>query len=39
VETGELLMRPHHPWYWATKNAWFVEVGGKRHQLGKHPAG
>jgi integrase len=30
-------MRPNHPWYWAAKNAWFVEVGDKRHPLGKHP--
>src|SRR5690242_20160129 len=37
VETGELLMRPHHPWYWAAKNAWFVEIGDTRHNLGKHP--
>jgi hypothetical protein len=32
-------MRPNHPWYWAAKNAWFVEVGGQRHPLGKHPEG
>jgi hypothetical protein len=32
-------MRPNHRWYWAAKNAWFVEVGDKRHQLGKHPDG
>ena len=32
-------MRPNHPWYWAAKNAWFVEVGDRRHQLGKHPEG
>jgi hypothetical protein len=32
-------MRPHHPWYWAAKNAWFVEVGDTRHNLGKHPEG
>jgi integrase len=32
-------MRPHHPWYWAAKNAWFVEVGGTRHRLGQHPEG
>src|SRR5579884_2857554 len=36
VETGELLMRPNHPWYWTAKNAWFVEVGDQRHNLGKH---
>ncbi len=30
-------MRPTHPWYWAEKNAWFVEVGDTRHRLGKHP--
>jgi integrase len=32
-------MRPNHPWYWAAKNAWFVEVGDKRHLLGKQPEG
>lgn len=32
-------MRPNHPWYWAAKNAWFVEVGDTRHNLGKHPDG
>jgi hypothetical protein len=36
---GTLLMRPNHPRYWAAKNAWFVEVGERRHQLGKHPEG
>ncbi len=30
-------MRPHHPWYWAAKNAWFVEIGETRHRLGQHP--
>jgi hypothetical protein len=30
-------MRPNHPWYWAAKNAWFVEIGAARHPLGKHP--
>ena len=30
-------MRPHHPWYWAAKNAWFVEIGDTRHRLGQHP--
>ena len=30
-------MRPNHPWYWAAKNAWFVEIGDTRHNLGKHP--
>ena len=37
--TGELLTRPNHPWYWAAKNAWFIEIGDKRHLLGKHPEG
>src|SRR5262249_49085308 len=37
VETGELLMRTHHPWYWAAKNAWFVEIGDTRHRLRQHP--
>ena len=32
-------MRPNHPWYWSAKNAWFVEIGDQRHQLGKHPEG
>jgi len=32
-------VRPNHPWYWAAKNAWFVEVGDTRHNLGKHPEG
>ena len=32
-------MRPNHPWYWAAKNAWFVELGNTRHRLGKHPEG
>jgi integrase len=32
-------MRPNHPWYWAAKNAWFVEIGDNRHLLGKHPEG
>src|SRR5262249_33384990 len=36
-ETGKLLMRPHHPWYWAAKTAWFVEIGNTRHNLGKQP--
>jgi hypothetical protein len=39
VETGELLMRPNHPWYWAAKNAWYVKLGNTRHLLGKHPEG
>lgn len=30
-------MRPHHPWFWAAKNTWFVEIGDTRHNLGKHP--
>jgi hypothetical protein len=30
-------MRPNHPWYWAAKNAWFVEIGDTRHRLGQHP--
>jgi integrase len=30
-------MRPNHPWYWAAKNAWYVEIGAVRHNLGKHP--
>jgi integrase len=30
-------MRPTHPWYWRAKNAWYVEIAGQRHCLGKHP--
>src|SRR5262245_31432625 len=37
VESGELLMRPHHPCYWAAKYAWFVDIGCTRQKLGKHP--
>src|SRR5262249_4653490 len=32
-------MRPAHPWYWAEKNAWYVEIAGERTCLGKHPEG
>jgi len=32
-----LLMRPHHPWFRAANNSWYVEVGGQQHFLGKHP--
>ena len=35
--TGFLLMCPHHPWYWAAKDAWFVETGDTRHRLGQPP--
>lgn len=31
-------MRPHHPWYRAATNSWYVEVGGEQHLLGKHPS-
>jgi integrase/recombinase XerD len=30
-------MRPAHPWFRASKAAWFVELGGKQVRLGKHP--
>jgi integrase len=30
-------MRPHHPWFRAANNSWYVEVGGQQHFLGKHP--
>lgn len=30
-------MRPHHPWYRAATNSWYVEIGGQQHFLGKHP--
>jgi integrase len=26
-------VRPHRPWYRASKDAWFVEIGGKQHRL------
>ncbi len=32
-------MRPHHPWYRAAADAWYVEVGGTQHFLGRHPDG
>jgi integrase len=31
-------MRPHHPWFRASKNAWFVEIAGRQEFLGHHPA-
>src|SRR5438128_1432041 len=30
-------MRPHHPWYRAATNSWYVEIDGQQHFLGKHP--
>src|SRR6516162_5347517 len=33
-----LLMRPHHPWYRAATNSWYVEIGGQQQLLGKHPS-
>jgi site-specific recombinase XerD len=30
-------MRPHHPWYRAANNSWYVEIDGQQHLLGKHP--
>jgi integrase len=32
-------MRPHHPWYRAATNSWYVEIGGEQQLLGKHPDG
>jgi integrase len=32
-------MRPHHPWFRAAANAWYVEVGNQQQFLGKHPDG
>jgi integrase len=31
-------MRPHHPWYRAATNSWYVEIGGQQQLLGKHPS-
>ncbi|HXG12813.1 MAG TPA: hypothetical protein VNK04_23845 [Gemmataceae bacterium] len=31
-------MRPHHPWFRAATNSWYVEIAGQQHLLGKHPA-
>ena len=30
-------MRPMKPWYRASKDKWYVEIGGKQNPLGKHP--
>ncbi|HKB04963.1 MAG TPA: site-specific integrase [Gemmataceae bacterium] len=30
-------MRPAHPWFRASKSAWYVELDGKQIRLGKHP--
>ena len=32
-------MRPHHPWYRAATNSWYVEINGQQQLLGKHPDG
>lgn len=32
-------MRPRKPWYRASKNKWYVVVGGKKVPLGPHPEG
>lgn len=32
-------MRPMKPWYRASKQKWYVEIGGKQQPLGKHPEG
>src|SRR5579875_1348733 len=31
-------MRPHHPWYRAATNSWYVEINGQQQRLGKHPS-
>jgi integrase len=31
-------MRPHHPWYRAATNSWYVEIAGQQQLLGKHPS-
>ncbi len=31
-------MRPHHPWFRAATNSWYVEIGGQQQLLGKHPS-
>lgn len=31
------MARKAHPWYWAQRNGWYVNRGGKRHFLGEHP--
>ncbi len=32
-------MRPMKPWYRASKDKWYVEIGGKQEPLGRHPEG
>jgi integrase/recombinase XerD len=32
-------MRPHHPWYRAATNSWYVAFNRDQHFLGKHPEG
>src|SRR5262245_55819177 len=36
---GGLFMHIPKPWYRASKDAWFVEIHGRQHRLGKHPEG
>lgn len=35
VENGNTAHASEPPRSWAAKNAWFVEIGDTRHQLGK----
>lgn len=32
-------MPQYRPWYRASKDKWFVEIGGKQEPLGRHPEG
>jgi integrase len=32
-------VNPRKPWYRKSKDAWFVEIDGRQHALGKHPEG
>jgi integrase len=31
------MARPHKPWYWKARQAWTVEIDGRRHILAKGP--
>jgi hypothetical protein len=33
------MAKKSHPWYWPARNNWCVELDGRRHLLGAHPAG
>jgi integrase len=30
-------MKKSSPWYWETRNSWYVKINGQRHLLGTHP--